>query len=280
VAAKEVEPRLLSIESVPLGSEDEPDGLCSLSVNKEGPEDAGDPSRREFRRRPWSRQELFVCRGRSAACRDRIRVGRAGREAPTVKADAVTARPSPGGAFPGVYDPGPGATVSPALVDMGEGPWAAARAEALAALCPGTGVPSDATVNASPAASRNTWSRWRGHLVSATDRSSPWAATPPTQCRLGCAPPAADGGSSDQWSRVERCPCALARSSGVTLNAFCNSRRCRSRSFSDHASTRRLDPRPAGVPSATVPDELPTASTRGGRNGGALSERCPYRGEG
>jgi len=121
VAAEELE-RLISVESVPLGSEDAHDGLCSLLVDKEGPEDAGDLSCREFRRRQWTRQEPSVWSGRSPACRDHHLVGRAARVAPTVEAHPFTVRPSHGAAFPGLSDPGPGATVSPALTDLREGP--------------------------------------------------------------------------------------------------------------------------------------------------------------
>jgi len=55
LSAVEVELRLLLVESEPLGSEDEPGGLCSLSVEEEGPDDGGDLSRREGRRRCCSR---------------------------------------------------------------------------------------------------------------------------------------------------------------------------------------------------------------------------------
>jgi len=116
--------------------------------------------------------------------------------------------------------------------------------------------------------------------VSVAGRETPWAATPPTPCMLGPAPPTVDGASSDQWSRVARCHCARATSSGVTLKALCSSRRCRSSSSSDSASVGRIDPRPVGVPPARVPDELPTAFTRAGPKGGAPAGRCPSRGEG
>jgi len=56
----------------------------------------------------------------------------------------------------GVFDPSPVATVTAALADLGEGPLAASRADATAALRPGIGVPSDATADASSAACRNT----------------------------------------------------------------------------------------------------------------------------
>jgi len=172
------------------------------------------------------------------------------------------------------------AAVSPALADSGEGPWAAASADATAALRPGAEVPSEAAVDASSAASRKTWATWRRRAVSATGRDSPWVAPPPTPCRLGPDPPAADAGSRDQWSRVERCHWARATSSGVTPNALCKSRRRRSSSFSDRASTDRLEPEPVGIPPAGAPDELPTAATRGGPMGGAPAGRCPSRGEG
>jgi len=97
---------------------------------------------------------------------------------------------------------------------------------------------------------------------------------------LGPHPPAADGGSRDQWFRVERCHWARATSSGVTPNALCKSRRCRFSSSSDSASTDRLEPGPVGIPPAGAPDELPTAATRGGPKGCAPSGRCPSRGEG
>jgi len=116
--------------------------------------------------------------------------------------------------------------------------------------------------------------------VSVAGRDPPWAATPPIPCRLGPAPPTVDGASSDQWSRVVRCHCSRATSSGVTPTALCSSRRCRSSFSSDSASVGRIGPRPAGVPPARVPDELPTASTRGGPKGGAPAGHCPSRDEG
>jgi len=181
---------------------------------------------------------------------------------------------------PGVSEPGPGAAISPALADSGEGPWAAASAEATAALRPGAGVPSEAAVDASSAASRNTWATWRRCAVSAAGSDSPWVTAPPTPCRLGPDPPTAVGGSRDQLSRVERCHWARATSSGVTPNALCKSRRCRSSSSSDSASTDRLAPGPVGIPPDGAPEELPTAATRGGPKGGATSGRCPSRVEG
>jgi len=116
--------------------------------------------------------------------------------------------------------------------------------------------------------------------VSAAGRDSPWVAAPTTACRLGPDPPAADGRSRDQWSRVERCHWARATSSGVTPNAPCKSRRCRSSSSSDSASAYRLEPGPVCIPPASAQEELLTAATPGGPRGGAPSGRCPSRGEG
>jgi len=45
MAEEEVETLLLSVESAPLGSEDEPGGLSSLSVDEGGPEGGGDGAR-------------------------------------------------------------------------------------------------------------------------------------------------------------------------------------------------------------------------------------------
>jgi len=156
VAGEEVEPLLLSVESAPLGSEEEPYGLCSLSVDEGGPEDGGDPSRRERRRRRFPRVETSFGLLRSAARCDCDRVWRAARLPATVKADPVMPRPPAGGRPPDVPDPGPGGAGAPALTDAGDGPWAAARAMATATLRAGTGVPSDAAVDASSAASRST----------------------------------------------------------------------------------------------------------------------------
>jgi len=175
-------------------------------------------------------------------------------------------------------DPGPPSL--PALSDLGDGPWAAANAEATAALRRGAGVPSEAAVDTSSAASGKTLARWRRRAVSAAGRDNPWVAAPLTPCRLSPDPPAAVGGSRDQWSPVERCHWARDSFSGVTPNALCKSRRCRSSSSSDSASTDRLEPGPVGIPPAAVPDELPTASKRGGPEGGAPSWSCPSRGEG
>jgi len=200
--------------------------------------------------------------------------------AATSRAGATPVPPASRDDIPCVSEPGPGAAVSPALAYSDEGPWAAASADATDALRPGAGVPSEAAVDACSAASRNIWATWRRRAVLVTGRDSPWAAPPTTPCRLGPDPPAADGGSRDQWSRVERCHWARAISYGVTPHALCKSRRCRSSSSSDSASTDRLEPGPVGIPPAGAPEELPTAATRGGPKGGAPSGRCPSRGEG
>jgi len=271
---------LLLVESVPLGSEDEPGGMCSLSVEEEGPDDGGDLSRCQGRRRGCSRRapSLGVCA--VGACRERDREDRSQRVAATSRAGATLAPPASRDDLPCVSEPGPRAAVSPALADSDEGPWAAASADETAARRPGAGVPSEPAVDASSAASGNTWAIWRRRAVSATGRESPWVAPPPTSCRLGPDPPAADGGSRDQWSRVERCHWARATSSGVTPNAHCKYRRCRSSSVSESASTDRLEPGTVGIPPAGAPDELPTAATRGGPKGGAPSRRCPSSGKG
>jgi len=156
VAEAEVEPLLLSVESAPLEWEDESDGLGSLSVDEGGPEDGGDASRRERRRRRLPRVETSLGRLRSAARCDCDRVGRSARLVATVRVDPVMPRPSAGGRPPDVPGPGPGGASVLALADAGDGPWAAARAMATAALRAGTGVPSDAAVDVSSAASRNT----------------------------------------------------------------------------------------------------------------------------
>jgi len=280
LSAVEVELRLLFVESVPMGSEYEPDGLCSLSVEEEGPDEGGDWSRREGRRWRCSRRAPSLGVRAVGACRERDRGDRPRRVAAAARADATAAPPAPRDERPGVSEPGPGAAVSPALADSGEGPWAAASAEATAALRSGAGVPSETAVDASSAASRNTWATWRRCAVSAAGRDSPWVSAPPTPCRLGPDPPTAVGGSRDQWSGVERCHWARATSSGVTPNALCKSRRCRSSSSSDSASTDRLEPGPVGIPPDGAPEEVPTAATRGGPKGGATSGRCPSRGEG
>jgi len=280
LAAVEVELRLLLVESVPLGSEDEPGGLCSHSVEEASPDDGGDWSRREGRRRRCSRRAPSLGVRAVGACRELDRGDRSQRVANTARAGATPVPPASRDDLPCVSEPGPGAAVSPALADSDEGPWAAASADATAALRPGAGVPSEAAVDASSTASRETRATWRRRAVSATARDSPWVAPPPTPCRLGPDPPAADGGSRDQWSLVERCHWARATSSGVTPNAVCKSRSCRSSSSSDSASTDRLEPGPVGIPPAGAPDELPTAATRGGPQGGVPSGRCPSRGEG
>jgi len=156
VAEDEVEPSLLSVDSAPLAADDELDGLSSLSVDEEGPDEGGDGARRAWRRCRWPFVgAAFRCR-RSAPLRDRGRAGRAAGEAVTVKADPVRVAPPVRGRSPDVPDPGPGGAGPPALAVPGEGPWAASRARATAAPRRGTGVPSDAAVDASSAASRNT----------------------------------------------------------------------------------------------------------------------------
>jgi len=156
VAEDEVEPSLLSVDSAPLEAEDELDGLSSLSVDEGGPNDGGDGARQACRRRRWPLEgTAFGCR-RLAPLRDRGRTGRAAGETVTVKADPVRVAPPVRGRSPDVPDPGSGGAGPPALAVPGEGPWAAARARATTAPRPGTGVPSDAAVDASSAASRNT----------------------------------------------------------------------------------------------------------------------------
>jgi len=125
-------------------------------------------------------------------------------------------RPPTAGRPPGAPGPGPGCAGALALADAGDGPWAAARGMATAALRAWTGVPSDAAVDVSSAASRNTWGRWRRCPVSVAGHDTPWAAAPTIPCRLGSVPPTFDSASSDQWSRVVRFHCARATSSGVT----------------------------------------------------------------
>jgi len=147
---------LLSVASAPLGSEDEPDGLSSLSVYEGGPGDGGDRSRRACRRRRWPREGTAFGRRRSAARWDRDRVGRVACATATVKVNPTPAMPPVGGRPPDVPDPGSGGAGPPALADPGEGPCAAARARATAAPRPRIGVPSDAAVDASSAASRST----------------------------------------------------------------------------------------------------------------------------
>jgi len=155
--AKEViELFLLSVESAPLGSEDETGGLSSLSVDKGGPEDGGDGARLACRRRRWPVEGAAFGRRRSAALWARGRAGRAASEAAPVKAGPTPAAPPVRGRSPDVPDSVSGGAGTPALASPGKGPWAAARAGAAAAPRPGTGVPSDAVVDASSAASRNT----------------------------------------------------------------------------------------------------------------------------
>jgi len=156
VAEGEVEPSLLSVDSAPLAADDELDGLSSLSVDEGGPDEGGDGARRAWRRRRWPFEgAAFRCR-RSAPLRDRGRAGRAPGDAVTFKADPVRVAPPARVRSLDVPDPGSGSAGPPALAVPGEGPWAAARARATAAPRPGTGVPSDAAVDASSAASRNT----------------------------------------------------------------------------------------------------------------------------
>jgi len=156
VGEKEVQQSLLSDDSAPLGAENELDGLSSLSVDERVPDDGNDGARRACRRRLWpSEGTAFGCR-RSAPLRDRGRAGRAAGEAVTVKADPVRVAPLVRGRSPDVPDPGSGGAGPPALAVPREGPWGAARARTTAAPSPGTGVPCDAAVDASSAASRNT----------------------------------------------------------------------------------------------------------------------------
>jgi len=156
VAEADVEPLLISVQSAPLESEDEADGLGSLSVDEGGPEDSSDASRRERPRRRFPRVKTSLERLRSAARCDCDRGGRSARLAATVRVYPVMPRPPAAGRPPGVPDPGPGGAGALALADVGDGPWAAARAMATAALRAGTGVPSDAAVDVSSAAFRNT----------------------------------------------------------------------------------------------------------------------------
>jgi len=232
-AETEVELRLLSLQSAPLESGDESDGLGSLSVDEGGPEDGGDASRRERRRRRFLRVETSLGRLRTAAHCDCARVGRSARLAATVKVDPFMPRPPAGGRPPDVPGPGPGSAGALAPADAGDGPSAAVRAMATAALRDGTRAPSNAAVDASSAASRNTWARWRRCPVLVAGRDAPWAATPPVPWRLGPAPPSVDGASSCQRSRVVRYHWARATSFGVTPKALCSSRRCRSSSAGD-----------------------------------------------
>jgi len=80
VAEGEVEPARLSVEPVPLDSEAEPDGLGSLSVDEQVPEDGSDASRRERRRRGIPRVETSLGRPSPAGRCDCDRVGVLGRE--------------------------------------------------------------------------------------------------------------------------------------------------------------------------------------------------------
>ena len=78
-AEADVTPLLLPVESAPLESEDESDGLGSLAVEEGGPEDWGDASRRKRRRRRLPRVETSLGRQRLAARCDCDRVGRSAR---------------------------------------------------------------------------------------------------------------------------------------------------------------------------------------------------------
>ena len=75
LSAVEAELRLLLVESVPLGSEDEPDGLCSLFVVEEGPDD---------------RATCHVARGADGAAPDEIRSSASAPRAPAASATAET----------------------------------------------------------------------------------------------------------------------------------------------------------------------------------------------
>ena len=156
MAEDEVEPSLLSVDSAPLAADDQLDGLSLLSVDEGGPDEGSDGAHWAWRRRRWPFEgAAFSCR-RSAPLRDRCRAGRAAGEAVTVKAAPVRVVPPVRVRSLDVPDPGSGGAGPPALAVPGEGPWAAARARATAAPRPGTEVPSDAAVDASSAASRNT----------------------------------------------------------------------------------------------------------------------------
>ena len=89
MAEEEVQPARLSVEPVPLDSEDKPDGIGSLSVEEGGPEDGSDASRRERRRRRVPRVENSLGRLRSAVRCDCDRVRRAVRLAATVRVGPV-----------------------------------------------------------------------------------------------------------------------------------------------------------------------------------------------
>jgi len=122
LSAVEVELRLLLVESEPLVSEDEPGGLCSLSVEEEGPDDRDDLSRREGRRRCCSRRAPSLGVRAVGACRERDRGDRSRQVADTARAGATPSPPASRGVLPCCAEPGPGAAVSPALADSGEGP--------------------------------------------------------------------------------------------------------------------------------------------------------------
>ena len=156
MAEEEVEPSLLSVDSAPLAADDELDGLSSLSVDEGGPDEGGDGARRAWQRRRWPFEGAAFGFRRSAPLRDRGRAGSAPGDAVTVKAGPVRVAPPARVRSLDVPDPGSGSAGPPVLAVPGKGPWAAARARATAAPRPGTGVPSDAAVDASSAASRNT----------------------------------------------------------------------------------------------------------------------------
>jgi len=89
VAEEGVEQARPSVEPAPADSEDEPDGLGSLSVDEGGPEDGGDASRRDRRRRRVPRVETSSGRPRPTRRFGCDRVGRAVWLAPTVTAGPV-----------------------------------------------------------------------------------------------------------------------------------------------------------------------------------------------
>ena len=94
VAEEEVEPARLSVKSVPLDSEDEPNEVGSLSVDEGALEDGGDASRRKSRRRRFPSVATSVGRLRSAGLCNCNRIGRAVRLATTVRVGAIAPRSS------------------------------------------------------------------------------------------------------------------------------------------------------------------------------------------
>jgi len=82
------------------------------------------------RKRRFSRRAPSLGGRPAAACRDHDRGDSPARVAATVSTGAPAARPAPRADLPGVSEPSPGAAVSPSLADLGDGPWAAASAEA------------------------------------------------------------------------------------------------------------------------------------------------------